>query len=79
MRLNRPRKIDLRHLVIMVLEHMHGQGLRDMPPVFPVPHLKIGKIPGFGQKNSERPLQILDLAIRQLLPPEPEFHQLIII
>jgi hypothetical protein len=79
MRMNLPRKVDLRHLVEMVLQPMNSQRLRNMPPILPIPHLKIGKIPFSGQKKAERPLQILDLPIRQLLSLESELRHLALI
>ena len=79
MRMNLPDQVDLRHPMEMILQPMNSQWLRHMPPILPIPHLKIGKIPFSGQKDTERSLQILDLPVRQLLSLEPELHQLPIV
>ncbi len=60
----------------MVLQLVHGQRLRNMPAVFPIPDLKIGKIPFSGQEDAERPLQVFNLPIRHLLPLKSKLLQL---
>jgi hypothetical protein len=74
-----PDQIYLGHSMIMILKLMHTQGLRNMPPILPIPHLKIGKIPFPGQKDPERPIHILHRPIRLLLLFKVEFHQLSLI
>ena len=55
---------------------MYGQFPGDMPLILAIPHLKRGKIPFLGQKDAERPPEVFDPAVRQLLPLEPQFEQL---
>jgi hypothetical protein len=74
-----PHQIDLGHLMEMVLQLMDHQWLRNMPPVLPIPHLKMGKTPLSGQQDTERPPHVLDLPIRKLLFLKPELSQLILI
>ena len=78
MGLSLPHQVDLRHLVEMVLQVVHRYRLRHMPPVLPIPHLKIGEFPFLGQQDAERPLQVLHLPVRHLLPLKPQLYQLLL-
>src|SRR5258708_28811428 len=63
----------------MILQIMHIDRLRNMPPVFPVPHLKMGKIPFPGQQDTERTFEEFYGTIRQFLPLKLKLRQLLFI
>ena len=62
-RLNTPHQVHLGHLMVVILQLMHANVLRDMTPVFPVSHLEMGKTVLQGQQDPERAAQIFDRPI----------------
>ena len=74
MGVNFPDQVDLRHLVIMVLQLRDADMLQDMTPVLPVPHLEMAKTTRHMQQYPERPPQILDGPVGLNLLLETEFH-----